>query len=35
MGESYGRMTNKRLVTYPVEVEEEQVYVIMSGRRHD
>jgi nitrite reductase (NADH) small subunit len=31
-GRSYGRVTNKRLVTYPVEVEDDQVYVIMRGR---
>lgn len=28
-GRSYGRVTNKRLVTYPVEVEDDQVYVVM------
>jgi nitrite reductase/ring-hydroxylating ferredoxin subunit len=28
-GRSYGRVTNKRLVTYPVEVEDNQVYVVM------
>jgi nitrite reductase/ring-hydroxylating ferredoxin subunit len=30
-GASFGRITNKRLVTYPVEVEDGQVYVLMKG----
>ena len=30
-GRSYGRVTNKRLVTYPVEVEGDQVYVTLRG----
>lgn len=32
-GESYGRVTRKRLVTYEVEVEDGEVYVLMKGRR--
>ena len=32
-GESYGRVTGKRLVTYEVEVEDGDVYVLMKGRR--
>ena len=32
-GESFGRTTNKRLVTYPVTVEDGQVYVMMKGGR--
>jgi nitrite reductase/ring-hydroxylating ferredoxin subunit len=32
-GESYGRVTRKRLVTYEVEVENGEVYVLMKGRR--
>jgi nitrite reductase (NADH) small subunit len=32
-GESFGRITNKRLVTYAVEVDEDQVYVTMKGGR--
>jgi nitrite reductase (NADH) small subunit len=30
-GVSFGRMTNKRLVTYPVEVDGGQVYVTLRG----
>lgn len=30
-GASFGRITHKRLVTYPVEVEDGQVYVLMKG----
>jgi nitrite reductase (NADH) small subunit len=30
-GESYGRTTSKRLVTYGVEVEDGEVYVTMKG----
>jgi 3-phenylpropionate/trans-cinnamate dioxygenase ferredoxin subunit len=32
-GESYGQVTRKRLVTYEVEVEDGEVYVLMKGRR--
>jgi nitrite reductase (NADH) small subunit len=32
-GESYGRVTGKRLVTYEVEVEDGHVYVMMKGGR--
>jgi nitrite reductase (NADH) small subunit len=33
-GESYGRVSGKRLVTYPVEVDDDgEVYVVMRGRR--
>lgn len=32
-GESFGRVTNKRLVTYAVEVEDGNVYVMMKGGR--
>jgi nitrite reductase/ring-hydroxylating ferredoxin subunit len=32
-GASFGRVTNKRLVTYPVEVDEDQVYITMKGAR--
>ncbi len=32
-GKSFGRVTHKKLVTYPVEVEDGQVYVIMRGER--
>jgi nitrite reductase/ring-hydroxylating ferredoxin subunit len=32
-GESYCHVTTKRLVTYPVEIESGEVYVIMKGRR--
>jgi nitrite reductase (NADH) small subunit len=32
-GYAYGRVTNKRLVTYEVEIENDQVYVVMGGRR--
>jgi len=30
-GRSYGRVTNKRLVTYPVEIEDDHVYVTLRG----
>jgi nitrite reductase/ring-hydroxylating ferredoxin subunit len=32
-GESYGQVTRKRLVTYEVEVEDGEVYVMMKGRK--
>jgi nitrite reductase/ring-hydroxylating ferredoxin subunit len=32
-GVSFGRVTNKRLVTYGVEVEDGEVYVLLRGRR--
>ena len=32
-GESYGRVTRKRLVTYEVQVEAGEVYVMMKSRR--
>ena len=32
-GASFGRVTNKRLVTYPVEIDSDQVYVTMKGGR--
>lgn len=32
-GASFGRVTNKRLVTYVVEVEDGEVYVMMRGGR--
>jgi nitrite reductase/ring-hydroxylating ferredoxin subunit len=32
-GASFGGITNKKLVTYPVEVEDGQVYVMMRGGR--
>jgi nitrite reductase (NADH) small subunit len=32
-GESYCRVTTKRLVTYEVEVEDDEVYVLMKGRQ--
>jgi nitrite reductase (NADH) small subunit len=32
-GESYCRVTSKRLVTYPVEVADGEVYVMLKGRR--
>jgi nitrite reductase (NADH) small subunit len=32
-GASFGAATNKRLVTYPVEVESDEVYVMMRGAR--
>jgi nitrite reductase/ring-hydroxylating ferredoxin subunit len=32
-GYAYGRVTNKRLVTYEVEIDEDQVYVVMGRRR--
>jgi 3-phenylpropionate/trans-cinnamate dioxygenase ferredoxin subunit len=32
-GESFGRITNKKLVTYAVEVEDGEVYVMMRGGR--
>jgi nitrite reductase (NADH) small subunit len=32
-GASFGSITKKKLVTYPVEVEDGQVYVVMRGGR--
>jgi nitrite reductase (NADH) small subunit len=32
-GESFGKVTNKKLVTYAVEVEGDEVYVMMRGGR--
>jgi nitrite reductase (NADH) small subunit len=32
-GESYGQVTRKRLVTYEVEVDDGEVYVMMKGRK--
>jgi 3-phenylpropionate/trans-cinnamate dioxygenase ferredoxin subunit len=32
-GASFGRVTNKRLVTYPIEIDSGQVYITMKGGR--
>jgi 3-phenylpropionate/trans-cinnamate dioxygenase ferredoxin subunit len=32
-GDSFGKVTNKKLVTYAVEVEDDEVYVMMRGGR--
>ena len=32
-GASFGGITNKKLVTYPVEIEDDEVYVVMRGGR--
>lgn len=32
-GASFGQVTNKRLVTYPVEIDSDQVYVLLKGGR--
>jgi nitrite reductase/ring-hydroxylating ferredoxin subunit len=32
-GESYGQVSRKRLVTYEVEVDDGEVYVMMKGRK--
>ena len=32
-GDSFGKVTNKNLVTYAVEVEDDEVYVMMRGGR--
>jgi|tagenome__1003787_1003787.scaffolds.fasta_scaffold19788019_2 nitrite reductase (NADH) small subunit len=32
-GDSFGQVTNKKLVTYAVEIEDDEVYVMMRGGR--